>query len=91
MRKTLAKGGSGDKMATALMNHIEKERKKLSVKSSSSLMPRSTRRLHLQKGEYGVHLPAPAGPFIGPQPPVHGPVVVRGPVVGDHWPRELES
>lgn len=58
MRKTLAKGGRGDKMAAALMNHIEKERKKLSVLSSSSLMPRSTRRT----GEYGVHWPTPAGP-----------------------------
>ncbi|XP_056904627.1 latent-transforming growth factor beta-binding protein 4 isoform X2 [Takifugu flavidus] len=57
MRKTLVRGGRGAKMATALMNHIEKERKKLSVaSSSSSLIPRSTRR----KGEYGVHLPSPA-------------------------------
>ncbi|XP_029699329.1 latent-transforming growth factor beta-binding protein 1-like isoform X2 [Takifugu rubripes] len=56
MRKTLVRGGRGAKMATALMNHIEKERKKLSVASSSSLIPRSTRR----KGEYGVHLPSPA-------------------------------
>lgn len=59
MRKTLAKGGRGDKMAAALMNHIEKERKKLSVASSSLLMPRSTRRT---TGDYGVHWPSPAGP-----------------------------
>lgn len=60
VRRTLAKGGRGGKMASALRNHIEKERKKLlTVTSPSSLIQRSTRRLQLQRGQYGVHFPPP--------------------------------
>lgn len=93
MRKTLAKGGRGDKMATALMNHIEKEKKKLSV--VSSLIPSSTRR----KAEYGVHLPSPVGTSTHrrlPRPAVSNHrsaarywSVARA--VGDRRPREPES
>lgn len=62
MRKTLAKGGRGDKMAAALMKHIEKERKKLwSVTSSTPPLPSSVRSLHPQRGALGGRLPSPAG------------------------------
>lgn len=65
MRKTLAKGGRGDKMAAALMKHIEKERKKLwSVTSSTPPLQSSVRSQH-------PRLPSPAGgstPSLAKQP-----------------------
>lgn len=62
MRKTLAKGGRGDKMAAALMKHIEKERKKLwSVTLSTPPLQSSVRSLHPQRGASGGRLPSPAG------------------------------
>lgn len=72
MRKTLAKGGRGDKMAAALMKHIEKERKKLwSVTSSTPPLQSSVRSLHPQRGALGGRLPSPAGgstPSLAKQP-----------------------
>ncbi|XP_039986751.1 latent-transforming growth factor beta-binding protein 1-like [Xiphias gladius] len=68
-RKTLSRGGRGDKMAALLMKHIEKERKKLgsvtssSSASNSSSSPASSVRtsvtsFHTQKGQYTVHVTA---------------------------------
>lgn len=64
MRKTLAKGGRGDKMAAALMKHIEKERKK--VWSSAALLHRGVRRPPTQRGEWGLRPLSPTGGFPGP-------------------------
>lgn len=70
LRKTLSRGGRGDKMAALLMKHIEKERKKLrTVTSSSSLsnssisssVKTSVKSFHTQKGQYTVHITAPTG------------------------------
>ncbi|XP_044210689.1 latent-transforming growth factor beta-binding protein 2 isoform X1 [Thunnus albacares] len=80
LRKTLSRGGRGDKMAALLMKHIEKERKKLvtssssssnSSSSSSSSSPASSssssssvktrvKTFYTQKGQYTVHVTAPA-------------------------------
>ncbi|KAG7224435.1 hypothetical protein INR49_015065 [Caranx melampygus] len=74
MRKTLSQGGRGDKMATLLMNHIEKERRKLravissfssssnsSSSSTSSSASSSVKSFHTQKGQYTIHITAPTG------------------------------
>ncbi|CAK6979726.1 latent-transforming growth factor beta-binding protein 2 isoform X4 [Scomber scombrus] len=78
LRKTLARGGRGDKMATLLMKHIEKERKKLvtssfanssssspaSSSSSSSSVKTSVKTFYTQKGQYTVHVTAADGQTV---------------------------
>lgn len=74
LRKTLSRGGSGDKMATLLMKHVEKERKKLlsvvpssnssSSSTSSSSVKTRVKTLHTQKGQYTVHFTAPTGQLM---------------------------
>uniref|UniRef100_UPI0037E812CD latent-transforming growth factor beta-binding protein 4 n=1 Tax=Semicossyphus pulcher TaxID=241346 RepID=UPI0037E812CD len=68
LRKTLSRGGRGDKMAALLMKHIEKERKKLHAvnsnysddsSSSSSSRKTSMKTFHTQKGQYTVYFTAP--------------------------------
>ncbi|XP_069578756.1 latent-transforming growth factor beta-binding protein 4 [Brachyistius frenatus] len=60
LRKTLSLGGKGDKMATLLMKHIEKERKKLCSSSSwSSSIKSSVKTFHTQKGPYTAQISAP--------------------------------
>lgn len=72
LRKTLSRGGRGDKMAAVLMKHIEKERKKLATFSSSnssssspaaSSVETSVKTFYTQKGQYTVHVTA-AGEFM---------------------------
>ncbi|XP_049431837.1 uncharacterized protein LOC125888497 [Epinephelus fuscoguttatus] len=72
LRKTLSRGGRGDKMAALLMKHIEKERKKVTVTSSfsspnasssstsSSAVKTSVKTFYTQKGQYTIHVTAPS-------------------------------
>ncbi|XP_019223206.1 latent-transforming growth factor beta-binding protein 4 isoform X3 [Oreochromis niloticus] len=65
LRKILSQGGRGDKMATLLMKHIERERNKVHSAtspfnaSSSSSLKTSVKTFHTQKGQYSIHFNTP--------------------------------
>ncbi|KAI3353821.1 hypothetical protein L3Q82_004858 [Scortum barcoo] len=71
LRKTLSRGGRGDKMSALLMKHIEKERKKLLTvsssssssynSSSSSSVKTSVKSFHTQRGQYTVTFTSASG------------------------------
>ncbi|KAM8905293.1 latent-transforming growth factor beta-binding protein 4-like isoform 2-T2 [Spinachia spinachia] len=70
LRKTVSLRGRGDKMATLLMKHIEKERKKVltmtsspdssspSSSSASSIGGTGVKTFYTQKGRYSLHVAA---------------------------------
>ncbi|MEQ2255360.1 hypothetical protein ILYODFUR_013113 [Ilyodon furcidens] len=66
LRNTLLHGGRGGNMATLLMKHITREKRKLhtlnsSYNSSSSSSVKTMRTFHNQRDQYNIHLSDPKG------------------------------